>query len=138
MVIDYGVSARELYGPQRMNGTIRAFSAQHVSSDVLAGVGRRDITASINFDALERHGRGAGLTVAGRRRSNEFLIAAGLDDVYTLVRTEAELDWDRTTLLRSAVARLLDPRALGGYVVSVMTRDVPRDPPLQAFASLGP
>lgn len=136
IVIDYGAAARELYGPDRPTGTIRAFSGQQVSGDVLSGVGDRDITSHVDFDALEREARACGLIVVGRRRSNEFLIACGLDDAYQQARAVSDRDWDASMMLRSAIQRLLDPNALGGYLVSVMAKSAPIDPPLRGFAEI--
>jgi SAM-dependent MidA family methyltransferase len=136
MAIDYGATPAALYGPDRPTGTIRAFAGQHVSADVLSGVGQRDITSHVDFDALERQAGARGLTVAGRRRSNEFLIACGLDDAYQQARTQSDTDWDAATNLRSAIRRLLDANALGGYLVSVLATDAPVDPPLRGFAEI--
>ena len=136
MVIDYGAGAADLYGSTRPTGTIRAFSAQRVSSDVLSGPGTRDITSHVDFDALERSARACGLEVAGRRRSNEFLIACGLDDAYQQARAESDHDWDEATQLRSAIQRLLDPNALGGYLVEVLAKDAPSEPPLLGFTDI--
>ena len=120
IVIDYGASANELYAAHRMTGTLRAFRGQHVSSDVLGAVGHQDITAHVDFDALERAARGAGLTVIERRRQNEFLIDNGFDEAYAAARLEADQDWSAALSLRSAVRRLIDPQALGGYQVAVL------------------
>jgi SAM-dependent MidA family methyltransferase len=136
LVLDYGADSGELYGADRMTGTLRAFQAQQVSSDSLHGVGHRDITASVDFGALERHSRAAGLVVHGRRRLNEFLIAAGLDDTYAAARAEADSDWDSAAMLRSAVRRLLDPGALGGYQVAVLGRNTAHAPPLAGLQPL--
>jgi SAM-dependent MidA family methyltransferase len=136
ILIDYGTGSRELYGPSRHNGTIRAFVGQHVSGDVLSGVGRRDITASVDLDALERAARALGFDVLGRRRAAEFLLAAGLDEIYQRARAEADQDWDAALLLRSAVQRLIDPNALGGYQVVILGREVDPSPPLRGLAEL--
>jgi SAM-dependent MidA family methyltransferase len=136
LVIDYGAAARELYGPTRPNGTIRAFGGHMVSSDVLSGVGERDITSHVDFDALERQAVASGFDVAGRRRSNEFLLACGLEDAYQEARAEAASDWEGSTALRSAVQRLVDPNALGGYLVDVLARNAPIEPPLRGFSAL--
>jgi SAM-dependent MidA family methyltransferase len=116
-VIDYGAAAGELYSAARGTGTVRAFRAQHVSSDVLGAVGHQDITAHVDFDALERAARGAGLEVIDRTRQAEFLLANGLDEAYAAERAAADSDWSAALTLRSAVRRLLDPAALGGYGV---------------------
>jgi SAM-dependent MidA family methyltransferase len=137
VVIDYGAGAADLYGQDRPTGTIRAFSDHHVSADVLSGVGERDITSHVDFDALERSARAFGFEVAGRRRSNEFLLACGLDDTYSQARAETDQDWDAALNLRSAIQRLLDPNALGGYLVSVLAKNAPTAE-LLGFAQLKP
>jgi SAM-dependent MidA family methyltransferase len=126
LVVDYGSPANELYGPDRHSGTLRAFRGQHVSSDVLGGVGHQDLTAHVDLDALEDGARDAGLEVLGRTRQAEFLLASGLDQVYSELREFADLDWDSAITLRSAVRRLLDPHAMGGYWVETLGRGVPR------------
>jgi SAM-dependent MidA family methyltransferase len=125
LVIDYGAEPADLYGPTRITGTLRAFAGQHVSGDVLRGVGRRDITAHVDFGALERGARTAGLDVLGRRRLNEFLVAAGLDDAYAAARADADAEWESAVMLRAAVRRLLDSAALGGYQVAALAKAVP-------------
>ncbi len=136
LIIDYGATAADLYGPSRPTGTIRAFAANRVSSDVLSDPGTRDITSHVDFEAVERQARAVGLVVAGQRKSNEFLLACGLDDTYQQARAETDDDWDGALNLRSAIQRLLDSNALGGYLVEVLAKDVPADPPLRGFAQL--
>jgi SAM-dependent MidA family methyltransferase len=138
IVIDYGATTADLYDGSRPTGTIRAFSGNRVSADVLSEPGMRDITAHVDFDALERQARAAGLDVVGRRRANEFLVASGLDDAYAAARAAAETsqDFEAALTLRSTIQRLLDPNALGGYLVSVLGKDVPSEPPLRGFAPL--
>jgi len=124
IVIDYGASAAELYAGQRMTGTLRAFRDHHVSSDVLTAVGHQDITAHVDFDALERGARAAGLTIVERKRQAEFLIESGLEEAYAAARVESDQDWSAALSLRSAVRRLIDPQALGGYQVVVLSKGV--------------
>ncbi len=124
LIIDYGSTASDLYGSSRPTGTIRAFAGHQVSSDVLSDPGSRDITSHVDFDALERQARSCGLAVAGRRKSNEFLLACGLDDMYEQARAETDSDWDAALNLRSAIQRLLDPNALGGYLVEVLAKGI--------------
>lgn len=134
LVIDYGAPARELYSPRRAQGTLRAFRGQHVSSDVLSGVGRQDLTAQVNLDALERDSRRAGLDVLGRTTQAEFLVGCGLEELLEQERERYADDWGALLLVRSAVRRLLDPRQLGGYSVVLLGRGMPLDPPLRGLA----
>lgn len=134
LVIDYGAEPHELYGPARRTGTLRAFAAHRVSSDPLSGIGERDLTAHVDIGALERSAATAGLAVLGRTSQAEFLVGCGLEEL--LVEAQASLpeQWEPRLLLRSVVRRLLDPRHLGGYFVSVLGRGVPTDPPLSGLA----
>lgn len=134
LLIDYGAPARELYSPQRAQGTLRAFRGQHVSSDLLGGVGRQDLTAHVNLDALERDARRAGLDVLGRTTQAEFLVGCGLEELLEEQRQRNADEPEALLLLRSAVRRLLDPRQLGGYSVVLLGREVPLDAPLRGLA----
>ncbi len=80
MAIDYGYTAPELARfPQ---GTLMTYR-RHVASDaVLDDPGERDITAHVNFTALEDHVRRAGMTVIRRERLAQTLIAAGQPDSF--------------------------------------------------------
>jgi SAM-dependent MidA family methyltransferase len=124
LIFDYGLPAADLYGPDRATGTIRAFRGQHVSSSVLGAVGRQDITAHVDLDALEDGARQAGLEVIERARQAEFLLANGFEQVYAEARTTADEDWASATQLRSAVTRLLDPRGMGGFAVVILGKGV--------------
>jgi SAM-dependent MidA family methyltransferase len=133
LIIDYAAEPADLYGPQRRKGSLRAFRAHHVGADVLGGVGRQDITATVDLGALRRHAEASGLAWLGRTTQAEFLVGSGLEELLTEERDRVGQDWARLLELRSAVGRLLDPRAMGGYAVVVLGRDVPAEPPLRGF-----
>lgn len=61
LAIDYGLTADELLSPARTNGTLRAYFRHHASDDVLTNVGEQDLTAHINFSAIQKAGEVAGL-----------------------------------------------------------------------------
>jgi SAM-dependent MidA family methyltransferase len=61
VAIDYGLTADELFSPARTTGTLRAYFRQHVSDDLLANVGEQDLTAHVNFSAIQKAGEEAGL-----------------------------------------------------------------------------
>jgi len=133
LLFDYGLSAAELYGRQRLTGTLRAFRAHHVSSDVLGGVGRQDLTAHVDLDALADGAQAAGLQVLGRTTQAEFLVGVGLTELLEKERAEAGEDWAKHLELRASVGRLLDPRHLGGYAVIALGKGVEAGPPLRGF-----
>jgi len=133
IVLDYGARAPELYGEPRHSGTLRAFRSHHVSSDLLTAVGRQDLTAHIDLDALEGAAVAAGLDVIGTTTQAEFLVGCGLEELLEAERGAAGEDWEAHLEVRSSVARLLDPRHLGGYSVVVLARGIEREPPLRGL-----
>ncbi len=61
LAIDYGFTAEEQFSPARVNGTLRAYHRHRVSDDLLAQPGEQDLTAHVNFTAIQKAGEEAGL-----------------------------------------------------------------------------
>ncbi len=61
LAIDYGFTAGEQISPGRWQGTLRAYHRHHVSGDLLANAGEQDLTAHVNFTAIQTTGEAAGL-----------------------------------------------------------------------------
>ena len=61
MTLDYGYSADEMLSPARMTGTLRAYHRHRVTDDLLALPGEQDLTAHVNFTAIQAAGEAAGL-----------------------------------------------------------------------------
>jgi SAM-dependent MidA family methyltransferase len=61
LTFDYGLADDELFLPSRKNGTLRAFFEHRFADDVLAHPGEQDLTAHVNFSAMQRAGEDAGL-----------------------------------------------------------------------------
>lgn len=134
LLIDYGLPQADLRSAGRATGTLRAFRGQHVSSDVLSGVGTQDITAHIDLDGLEIEAEACGFEVLGRTTQSEFLMGCGLDEIYQAAKADADQDWDSALLLRSALRRLLDPLHLGAYAVVILGKNVDAEPALRGLA----
>jgi SAM-dependent MidA family methyltransferase len=134
VVIDYGAEPRELYGAARASGTLRAFRDQHVSSDPYRGVGEQDLTAHVDLAALRGAAVELGMEVLGSTTQAEFLIGCGLEELFAAEQAALPDEWPPRLLLRSAMARLLDPRHTGGHAVVVLGRDVAGQPPLRGLA----
>jgi SAM-dependent MidA family methyltransferase len=77
LTVDYGGVAEELYAPRRRRGTIQCYYRHTVSDDPYLRVGRQDITAHVDFTALEAAGRRHGLATLGFTGQAEFLITLG-------------------------------------------------------------
>jgi SAM-dependent MidA family methyltransferase len=73
LTIDYGLTDEEMFSPARTNGTLRAYFRHHASDDLLANVGEQDLTAHVNFSAIQRVGEGAGLKTETFSTQTKFL-----------------------------------------------------------------
>ena len=78
LFIDYGFPEHEYYLPQRIGGTLMCHQAHRADADPLAAVGRKDITAHVNFSAMALAAQDAGLAVAGYTSQARFLLNCGL------------------------------------------------------------
>ena len=78
LFIDYGFPEAEYYLPQRHGGTLMCHQAHRADGNPLLDVGRKDITAHVNFTAIALAGQNAGLDVIGYTSQARFLINCGL------------------------------------------------------------
>jgi len=121
LTIDYGEwfgagqgSCADLHiAPSQYSRTLRGYFHHQPVADPYVRVGRQDLTADVDFRALDLHGRGAGFetvlftTVAGLLRANH-----GDDRLHRLrSRARGSLEADR---LASILTKLLDEDDLGG------------------------
>ena len=60
LTIDYGFTTTEQFSPSRTSGTLRAYHHQRASNDLLAQPGEQDLTAHVNFSAIQKTGEAAG------------------------------------------------------------------------------
>lgn len=111
LFFDYGAPTRALYGPARVNGTLESFRAHHVSRDVLADPGSRDITAWVDFGEVEEVLRAEGLVVHGLVSQSRFLLATGIAEELALA--PGEVVDARRFAERNAVAKLVSPGGMG-------------------------
>ena len=77
-LLDYGFPEAEYYHPQRHMGTVMCHQAHKLDADPLLDVGRKDITAHVNFTGIALAGNEAGLGVLGYCSQARFLMNCGL------------------------------------------------------------
>lgn len=83
LTIDYGYTAEEIAGGRRFpRGSLMSYHKHQAFDDVLAEPGSRDITAHLNFTALERRGEELGLASQGLRTQAQFLMEVGEPDQF--------------------------------------------------------
>lgn len=125
VLIDYGDLAEGL-APRRRDGTLRTYRAHHLGPHPLDEPGATDITADVNFSALEAVAASAGASVE-LHRQDDFLASLGLRSrLASLRRQELELARRDQTLARLEIRSLiveaetlLHPRGLGDFRVLV-------------------
>ena len=77
-LIDYGFPEGEYFHPQRSMGTLMCHQLHKADTDPLVDVGRKDITAHVNFTGVALAAQDAGLNVLGYTSQAHFLINCGL------------------------------------------------------------
>ncbi len=75
ITIDYGHEAKELYNERHMRGTLLAYERHRASEDWFRAPGEQDLTAHVNFTALDLSGRNSGLFRTGFTSQTNFLLA---------------------------------------------------------------
>ena len=94
LTIDYGHPAAELFDERHMRGTLLAYREHRVSEEFYASPGEQDLTAHVNFTALETWGKRAGLETERFTSQTEFLLGLGerneFADLYDPGQSEAE------------------------------------------------
>jgi SAM-dependent MidA family methyltransferase len=73
LTLDYGLAAEEFFTPGRTDGTLRAYHRHKLVADVLAQPGEQDITAHVNFSAIQAAGEAAGLRTDVFQTQSAFL-----------------------------------------------------------------
>lgn len=112
LTIDYGHHAPALYGPGHLRGTLLAYRQHRAHEDWLAWPGEQDLTAHVNFTALEEQGRELGLVTAGLTQQSKFLLALARSSDFADL--EAGGGSEREKLRRRlALKQLIHPEAMG-------------------------
>jgi SAM-dependent MidA family methyltransferase len=132
LLIDYGADARDLYAATR-GSTLRAYHRHRVHDDPLVAIGRQDLTAHVDLTAVTRAASAAGLEPLGRTTQAQLLANLGLGELLVALQSEPGTTLESYVQARSAVVRLLDPRATGGFAVLAFGRGLAASPPLRGF-----
>jgi SAM-dependent MidA family methyltransferase len=130
LLVDYGLPRRELYAPERTDGTLICHYRHRAHGDVFLWPGLQDLSAWVDFTSIAEAGAGAGLTFEGYTTQAAFLAGTGIDE---MLRGAAH-DAAGITLVQQA-KRLLMPGELGErFRVIGLSRAL--GPPLSGFAML--
>lgn len=118
LTIDYGYESTLLYHPARDRGTLLCYHQHQTVEDPYQEVGLQDITAHVNFSALQLWGGEAGLTTTGFTSQMRFLFGLGI---------AGRIGGDRQKA--AAVQQLCSPEGMGG-IFKVLIQHKGLDKPL--------
>ena len=138
IVLDYGYPAPRLYHGHRLRGTLRGYAEHTVTDNPYLRIGEQDLTAHVDFTALERAGSRVELRTAGLTTQGAFLSGLGLGDFLLQMQADPATGPADYYAAQAATLRLIDPGGLGRFSVLIMARDAPIEPPLRGLTVTPP
>jgi SAM-dependent MidA family methyltransferase len=132
LTIDYGYSAEKYYRPSRNQGTLQCYYQHRRHNNPYANLGYQDITAHVNFTALELYGELYNLHKIGFTQQGLFLMALGLGDRLNEL-SSGQFSIPEIFKRRDALHQLIDPTGLGGYGVLIQVKNLTESESLQGF-----
>ncbi len=119
--IDYGYTADRYYNPIRAQGTLQCYYQHAHHNDPYINIGNQDLTAHVDFTALQQHGELLGLQTVGFTQQGIFLMTLGLSD---RIATISAGNSDVRSLLtrRQNLHQLIDPMGLGKFGVLMQSK----------------
>lgn len=121
LTVDYGYPAAELYAPWRRNGTLMCYHRHAAGENPFQYVGCQDITAHVDFTALQRAGEEVGLSPLWFGVQYRFLLALGF--VEALIELQAQTPDEKTArALRLTLKNLILPDGGMGETFKVLVQ----------------
>jgi SAM-dependent MidA family methyltransferase len=112
LTIDYGREGRELYDERHMRGTLLAYSRHRASEDYFRAPGEQDLTAHVNFTALDLWGRRGGLARTGLTSQTNFFLAIARHTHMADLNAEGASEQEQTRS-RLLFKTLIHPEGMG-------------------------
>lgn len=113
LLFDYGYPQAELYHPQRIEGSLRAFSRHQAHSQVFELVGLEDITSHVDFTQVAISAINAGLQVDGFTTQMGYLLENGILEMGS---SAVEQNLEKHYLYSQQVQKLTSPGQMGEVV----------------------
>ncbi|MGQ9698679.1 MAG: class I SAM-dependent methyltransferase [Armatimonadota bacterium] len=110
VIIDYGYPAAELCSARFAEGTLLCYYKHSTTRNPYLRIGRQDITAHVDFSALERWGAAMGMSADPLMTQREMLLQEGI------------LKSAPTATARRQALELIDPQGLGRLKLFVLRR----------------
>jgi SAM-dependent MidA family methyltransferase len=136
LTIDYGYPASRYYSPTRSQGTLQCYYQHRHHDNPYINIGRQDITAHVDFTALERWGDSCGLHKVGFTQQGLFLMALGIGDRIATVSQSSDRSIQEILRRREALHQLINPQGLGGFGVLVQGKGLTEEEVAQNLQGL--
>jgi SAM-dependent MidA family methyltransferase len=112
VTIDYGHEASELYDERHLRGTLLAYERHRATENVYRAPGEQDLTAHVNFSALDIYGQKCGLLRTGLASQCNFLMALARHGDFADLQLD-ELSEAEQTQRRLLFKTLINPEGMG-------------------------
>ena len=134
LTIDYGHLAHRYYSPARRSGTLKCYYQHRHHDNPYIYVGQQDITAHVDFTALEKQGEKNGLQTVGFTQQALFLMALGIGDrMAALSYADAGHPLQSLLQRRENLRQLIDPMGLGNFGVLLQSKAIEGKPLPKGF-----
>jgi SAM-dependent MidA family methyltransferase len=131
LTIDYGYSADRYYTPTRSSGTLQCYYQHRHHNNPYIYIGKQDITAHVDFTALEKQGELLELEVIGFTQQALFLMALGLGDRIAANSQTPGQNLSEVLRRRDSLHSLINPMGLGGFGVLIQGKRLTAPKPIQ-------
>ncbi len=122
-IIDYGDTAPARYSEVRKEGTLLGYHGGRVTDNPLANPGQQDLTALVDFTALQQAAHRVGFATLGLLRQAHFLVGLGLGTIETVESVDTG-DLARALEYRRGLHALVSMEGLGRFHVLVLGKNV--------------
>jgi SAM-dependent MidA family methyltransferase len=112
LIIDYGREASELYNQRHLRGTLLAYERHRATENVYRAPGDQDLTAHVNFSALDVYGLTSGLSRTGFTSQCNFLLALARNGDFTDLQSDDMTEAEQTQR-RLLFKTLINPEGMG-------------------------
>jgi len=143
LTIDYGYTAERYYSPARREGTLQCYYRHSYHNDPFIHLGEQDITAHVDFTALEKKGEALGLQTLGFTQQGLFLMALGLGDRLSQLsepnanKPATAQEIQSLMRRREGLQQLISPMGLGNFGVLIQGKSLTQkeiDRPLKGLS----
>ncbi len=124
LIFDYGYHQPDIYDVSRFpRGSLKTYRHHDVGEDPYAHVGMQDITAHVDFTAIETAARQAGFQAADTITQSQFVIMRNIEQDLLQIQSNAS-EPEQYLAARAAVFELLNPRGLGRFRVMALAKNI--------------